>query len=79
MDQALNGVLSRGESPQLWSSLLLQLWNRIIVRSVCSWVESTRLCHNTALAAVGCDGAVPGLSSRAFGANSEYAYLTRIG
>ena len=61
----LTGFFFQG---QLGSNLLLQLWNRIIVRPVSSWAESTRLCHNTASAAVGCDGPVPGLSSRAVGA-----------
>ena len=41
---------------------------RIIVRPVSSWAEFTRLRHKTASAAVGCDGPVPGLSSRAVGA-----------
>ena len=64
----LTGFFPGGGSPQLGSNLLLQLWNRIIVHPVSSWAEFTRLCHNTASAAVGCDGPVPGLSSRAVGA-----------
>ena len=68
MDQALNGVFFQGGIPAARELFIAPAMERIIVRPVSSWAEFTRLRHNTASAAVGCDGPVPGLSSRAVGA-----------
>ena len=70
LDQALNRFFFQGGGgvPAAKEQFIAPSMERIIVRPVSSWAEFTRLRHNTASAAVGCDSPVPGLSSRAVGA-----------